>query len=350
MLSSKRRASSYTISLKIKCAVAALVCASAVCVFAIAPVYAVRADGAAEYAMELNTGKVLHAKNSESRMPMASTTKIMTALIIIEECDFGEVITVPDEAVGVEGSSIYLKHGEKISICDLVFGLMLRSGNDSAVALAVHHSGSIAAFADRMNERAEEMGLKNTHFANPSGLPDNEHYTTASDLCVLACNAMKNVTFRRIVSARAHEGKFRSFINKNKILSKLDGANGIKTGYTQEAGRCLVSSAERDGMDVVCVVLNCPDMYERSMCIIDGAFAEYELKTIGRDKIFMCGATPCALDDERTFLLPRNKEFLVIVIPKTNCKTANEYCAELQIYCENNLIFSANLYSIDTER
>ena len=216
------------------------------------------ADGVAECAAELNTGKIFYAKNDSAKLPMASTTKIMTALIIIEECELDEVITVPDEAVGVEGSSIYLKKGERVSVRDLLYGLMLRSGNDSAVALAIHHSGSVQNFAARMNERALQLGADNTHFVNPSGLPDDKHFTTARDLCVIACAAMRNDTFKTVVSAKNYTGQFRSFVNKNKALYSIEGANGVKTGYTLKAGRCLVASAEKDGMDVVCVVLNCP--------------------------------------------------------------------------------------------
>ncbi|MGN0818322.1 MAG: D-alanyl-D-alanine carboxypeptidase family protein, partial [Candidatus Coproplasma sp.] len=201
--------------------------------------------------MELYTDSLLHEKNSDARMPMASTTKIMTALIVIEDCELDEVITVPDQAVGTEGSSIYLKHDEEISIKDLLYGLMLRSGNDSAAALAIHHSGSIEAFAENMNRRAKEIGALNTNYTNPSGLPDDNHYTTAYDLCLIACTAMKNPVFQEIVGTKNYNGEFRSFLNKNKILNTLDGANGVKTGYTVKAGRCLVSSAQRDGMDVV---------------------------------------------------------------------------------------------------
>ena len=238
-----------------------------------------RADAAgtsAKAAAVINgdTGEVIYAHNADERLPMASTTKIMTALLIIEDCDLSEVITVPDEAVGVEGSSIYLKKDEVISVKDLVYGLMMRSGNDSAAALAIHHSGSVQKFAECMNARAAEMGARDTNFTNPSGLPDENHYTTASDLCLIACNAMKNEQFKKIVSARNYTGEYRSFVNKNKFLGLVEGANGVKTGYTISAGRCLVSSAEREGMDIVCAVLNCPDMYERSQKLIEQAFSQ----------------------------------------------------------------------------
>ncbi len=218
------------------------------------------ASASAEIAMELTTGTVLTESNADMRLPMASTTKIMTAIIVIEDCDLDEVFKVDDKAVGVEGSSIYLKKNEEIDVRDLVYGLMMRSGNDSAAALAIHHSGSVEEFVKVMNERAAKIGAKNTHFKNPSGLPDNEHYTTARDLCEIARYAMQNETFKKIVATKSHSGKFRTFVNKNKMLYNYEGANGVKTGYTVKAGRCLVSSAERDGMDVITVGLNCPDM------------------------------------------------------------------------------------------
>ena len=188
------------------------------------------ASAVSEIAMELSTETVLKEGNADARLPMASTTKIMTALIIVEDCNLDEVITVPDQAVGVEGSSIYLHKGEQIDIRDLLYGLMLRSGNDSATALAIHHSGSVEKFVEVMNARAKNIGAGSTNFTNPSGLPDNDHYTTARDLCKIACYAMKNTTFKEVVSTRSHKGKFRTYANKNKMLYSYDGANGVKTG------------------------------------------------------------------------------------------------------------------------
>ncbi|MGN0806628.1 MAG: D-alanyl-D-alanine carboxypeptidase family protein, partial [Candidatus Coproplasma sp.] len=179
------------------------------------------ADGVSEIAMELDHETILYGKNTECKLPMASTTKIMTALIICEDCDLDEVITVPDEAVGVEGSSIYLKKDEQISVRDLLYGLMLVSGNDAACALAIHHSKSVAQFVDKMNERAKELGALNTHFVNPNGLPDDNHYTTALDLCKIACAALKNGTFAQVVSTKYYKGEYRCFTNKNKLLNSL---------------------------------------------------------------------------------------------------------------------------------
>lgn len=301
------------------------------------------ADGVAEIAIELESGTILHAKNIDAKLPMASTTKIMTALLVAEDCDLSEVITVPDIAVGVEGSSIYLKYGEQISVKDLLYGLMLRSGNDAACALAVHHSGSVEKFVEKMNERANELGANDTHFKNPSGLPDDGHYTTARDLCNIARHAMNNKTFKEVVSTKHYSGDFRNFLNKNKLLSSLDGANGVKTGYTKKAGRCLVSSSERENMNVVCVVLNCYDMYERSASIINSCFAKYSLETVGADRVFEYNGKRCSLDSDCKILAERGKE-LKFEVCAADDKNA---LAKLEIYCENNLIFSRNLYTIN---
>lgn len=304
------------------------------------------ADGVAEIAMELEGGQVFHSKNADKRLPMASTTKIMTALIVAEECDLGEVITVPDQAVGVEGSSIYLKKGEEISIKDLLYGLMLRSGNDAACALAIHHSGTVEKFVERMNERAREAGAEDTNFKNPSGLPDNEHYTTAKDLCNIARCAMKNPVFSEVVSTKNYTGDFRLFTNKNKLLSSFEGANGVKTGYTEKAGRCLVSSAKRGNMDVVCVVLNCYDMFERSKAILDGCFEKFDVEIISKDKIFNYNGTPCRIDADCPVVVERGCELEYRLVPARRGSDKN-VLAELEIYRANNLIFSRNLYTIN---
>lgn len=300
------------------------------------------ANAQAEIAMELSTGAVLTENNAQARLPMASTTKILTAIIIIEDCNLDEEITVPDEAVGVEGSSIYLQRDEKIDIRDLLYGLMLRSGNDSAATLAIHHSGSIEKFAAEMNKRAEKIGAKNSHFKNPSGLPDDEHYTTAYDLCTIACYAMKNETFREIVSTPNYTGKYKNFVNKNKILYKYKNANGIKTGYTLKAGRCLVSSAEKNGMDIVCVVLNCPEMYERSIDIFESCFKKFKLMCLKSDTVFNYNGKFCKLNNDESFIIENTGNISYSIKAVEN----SEEIAQLLIYNENKLIFTGKLYSI----
>ena len=232
--------------------------------------------------VERTTGRIMYEKNAHDKLPIASTTKILTALTVLG-CvdDIEKAIEVPDEAVGTEGSSIYLERGEKLRITDLLYGLMLQSGNDCAVALAVTTAGSVEKFAALMNRTARAAGACESHFANPHGLPDPDHYSTAADMALISCAAMRNPVFRETVSAKTYKectwkGREynRTINNKNKILTMLEGGNGIKTGYTKAAGRCLVSSAARNGREVICVVLNCGPMFEESCDLINAAFAE----------------------------------------------------------------------------
>ena len=228
-----------------------------------------------------DTGELLFCKNENERRAPASTTKICTAITVLEHWSMLDLpVAIPDEAIGVEGSSLYLQKGEALSVRDLLYGLMLQSGNDCAVALAIITGGSVEGFVKLMNETAHKASAENTNFANPHGLPNDDHYTTALDLCKISHYAMKNEVFREIVSAKRHTTPYhghdykRNFPNKNKILFDYLGGNGIKTGFTKKAGRCLVSSATRDGKTYICTVLNCGNMWEESMRLLDKAFAE----------------------------------------------------------------------------
>ena len=232
--------------------------------------------------MEATTRRVVMEKDADKRMPMASTTKIMTALVAVESGDLDRMVSVPDSAVGTEGSSMYLKRGEKLTLRDLLYGLMLTSGNDAAVTIACAVSGSVSAFAARMNQRAKQLGCENTNFVNPNGLQNADHYTTARDLAVIACCAMQNETFRQIVATDYHvaESGFspRTLKNKNRLLWEYEGGTGIKTGYTVTAGKCLVFSACRDGLQLVGVVLDCPTMWASAKAILDQGFAALTMK------------------------------------------------------------------------
>ncbi|MBO4384153.1 MAG: D-alanyl-D-alanine carboxypeptidase [Clostridia bacterium] len=234
--------------------------------------------------IECGTGQLLMSDNADERLPMASTTKIMTALVVLESCQVTEDVDIPDEAVGVEGSSVYLCRGEHMTVRDLLYGLMLASGNDAAVALAVHAGGSVEGFVSMMNRKAEDLGLEKTHFVTPNGLHDDGHYTTAYELCLIAREALLLPEFREIVSAKYYTAssgdKIRTFKNKNSLLWSYDGAFGVKTGYTSAAGRCLVFGAERDGMTVVGAVLNCRPMFETAAKLLDRAFLDYGVETI----------------------------------------------------------------------
>ena len=240
------------------------------------------AEPAAAAVIEEKTGRVLYALNEEQELPMASTTKIMTALLAIENCDLQEAVTAGENAFGVPGTSIYLEKGETLTLEQMLYGLMLASGNDAAVAIAEHVGGSMEAFCEMMNLRAAELGCLHTHYATPHGLPADDHYTSALDLCRIARQAMTMPFFRQVVSTQRatipweNHAYERVLNNKNKLLSTYPGAIGVKTGYTKAAGRCLVFAAERDGMTVIGSVLNCPDWFDQSARLLDQAFAEYD--------------------------------------------------------------------------
>lgn len=232
--------------------------------------------------IERNTGMVLLRHNENEPLPMASTTKVTTALLALEKGNLDDVVTVGRNAYGVPGTSIYLNLGEHITLRDLLYGLLLASGNDAAVAIAEHIGGSVEAFCAMMTERAAELGCENTVFVNPNGLPAEGHHTTAYDLALIAREAMKHETFREIVSTRRAsipwEGRSydRILNNKNRLLTDYEGATGIKTGYTRAAGRCLVFGARRDGLEVIGVVLNCGDWFNEAARLMDLGFERYE--------------------------------------------------------------------------
>jgi len=244
------------------------------------------ADAVSAIVIEEETGIVLYEKNAAAPLPMASTTKIMTALVALEECALEELVTAGKNAFGVPGTSIYLEQGESLSMEQLLYGLMLASGNDAAVAIAEHVAGSVERFCEMMNARAVEIGCQNTHFSTPHGLPADNHFTTAHDLALISREAMKNDVFRKIVSTQracipwVSRGYDRVLNNKNRLLSNYAGAIGIKTGYTKAAGRCLSFAAERDGMTLIGVVLNCPDWFDVSAQLLDHVFDRYEKKRI----------------------------------------------------------------------
>ncbi|MBR5538301.1 MAG: D-alanyl-D-alanine carboxypeptidase [Clostridia bacterium] len=224
-----------------------------------------------------DTGEVIYSKNVDTKRGMASTTKIMTAILAIENGVLDEMVEISDDAIGVEGSSLYLKKDEAMTLRDLLYGLMLRSANDAAEAIAIHISGSVEDFATLMNDKAASLSLANTHFTNPHGLSDDNHYTTAYDLAILTSYAMKNNTFREICSTKkATISGNRTVVNHNKLLFLLDGICGVKTGFTKDTGRCLVSAADRNGVEFVSVTLNAPDDWNDHTKMIEYGFNEYE--------------------------------------------------------------------------
>lgn len=209
--------------------------------------------------IDRKTNSVLFGKNENSKKKMASTTKIMTATIIIEKCNLSDTIEISKKAAGTGGSRLGLKTGDKITILDLLYGLMLRSGNDAAVALAEYAGEDINGFAELMNAKALELGLTNTHFETPHGLDSNEHYTTAYELALLSNYALNNPTFAKIVGTKNYTITINSspkdLSNTNELLGNMQGVYGIKTGFTNGANRCLVTACKRNNMDIICVVL-----------------------------------------------------------------------------------------------
>ena len=233
------------------------------------------------------SGAVLYSKNKDERLGMASTTKIMTGILALEYGNLNDVYTVPENGYWVEGSSIYLNPGEKVSLETLLYGLLLKSGNDAALAIAKHISGSEQAFVKLMNEKAQELGLENTKFANPHGLYAEEHYTTAHELAKLAAYAMQNPVFEQVVATAQHKEKTveeqrdaRVINNANKLISMYAEADGIKPGYTPETGRTLVGSATKNGVRVITVTLDCPDDWTEHKAMFDYAFKNFETRTI----------------------------------------------------------------------
>lgn len=231
--------------------------------------------------LEGNTNTVLYSKNKDARLPMASTTKIATAIVAIENTDdFDKKIKISDKAIGIEGTSIYIKKGEELSMRELLYGLILASGNDCAVAIA-ESFGENGEFMDMLNGLVDDLGLTNTHFDNPHGLDSDTHYTSAYDLAVITSYALKNDLFREIVSTKRTviDGTpiypERYLKHKNKLLFSQEGNIGVKTGFTDNAGRCLVNAVEKDNMQVISVVLNSQPMFEECERLTNLAYENY---------------------------------------------------------------------------
>ncbi len=241
--------------------------------------------------MCVQTGELLFQKNAHSRHSMASTTKIMTSLIALEQNTPDRIITADSASITVEGTSMGLQAGDKITLKSLVYGMLLLSGNDSANLTAKAVGGSIEKFALLMNKRAGEIGMKNTHFVTPSGLDDEKHYTTAYDMALLGCEAVKNPAFVNICSKKKAVVCFgnpvaeHTLYNHNKLLSYYDGALGIKTGFTRKSGRCLVSCAEKDGVMLVAVTLNAPSDWSDHKKMLDFGFSQINEKKVGEKSV-----------------------------------------------------------------
>jgi D-alanyl-D-alanine carboxypeptidase (penicillin-binding protein 5/6) len=254
----------------------------------LALIFAVKIPARAELAvsakaailMHADSGRVLYEKNADEHMLIASTTKIMTAIVVLEHCELDDLVEVDSRSAGIEGSSMYLKAGESYTVEDLLYGLLLVSGNDAASALALHVADSMEEFAELMNAKAAELGMTESSFKNAHGLDEEGHYSTARDMAKLAAYCMGNEDFARIAGTVSHTVGEQTLVNHNRLLREYDGCLGLKTGYTMAAGRTLVTCAERDGARYVCVTLNDPDDWDDHKALYDWAFANYSFAEV----------------------------------------------------------------------
>ena len=257
-------------------------------VLSLALIFAVKIPARAELAvsakaailMHADSGRVLYEKNADEHMLIASTTKIMTAIVVLEHCELDDLVEVDSRSAGIEGSSMYLKAGESYTVEDLLYGLLLVSGNDAASALALHVADSMEEFAELMNAKAAELGMTESSFKNAHGLDEEGHYSTARDMAKLAAYCMGNEDFARIAGTVSHTVGEQTLVNHNRLLREYDGCLGLKTGYTMAAGRTLVTCAEHDGARYVCVTLNDPDDWDDHKALYDWAFANYSFAEV----------------------------------------------------------------------
>lgn len=320
--------------------------------------------------IERDSGRVLYSKNEHERLPMASLTKIITAIVAIENnADLDRVIEIPKEATGIEGSTIYLKAGEHLSIRDLLFGLMLRSGNDAAVALSIATSGSVDAFMTLANEFVARLGLVDTHLVTPNGLHDDNHFTSALDLARVTAYALNNPTFAEIVKTQKtvipnefKTNENRLLKNKNKLLAQLADADGVKTGYTKKAGRCFVGSATRNGMQLVCVLLDCKPMFEDCAKLLERGFDEFELVDLlsaydacGKIKVTKADKNEVGIFTRSEFVYPltaqeKSNVHITRNLPESVAAPIkkNQEVGQLEINLGNDLIFCEKIYTINS--
>lgn len=322
--------------------------------------------------IELKTGRVLYEKNANQKAYPASTTKIMTALLAVESGDLDRKVRISKNASGIEGSSIYLTVGEKVSLRDLLYGLMLRSGNDAAIAISEFIEGSTNRFVEKMNERAREIGAVNTNFVNPNGLFNENHFTSAYDMALIAREAMLNPEFKTIVRAKSwvadrEEGKYRQFYNKNKVVFEYKGGTGIKIGFTQASGRTLVASSERNGMELICVVMNAPNWFNDSYKLMDYVYGNYEIiKLIPAQRILKAilvndgNKDHVFIGTSEDIMIPVEKNgsydiSITYVHPAAVTAPVSRWnkAGGMEIYIDNEYVFTEPLYymeDIDIER
>ncbi|MGN1222497.1 MAG: D-alanyl-D-alanine carboxypeptidase family protein [Christensenellales bacterium] len=320
--------------------------------------------------LESESGRVLYEKNKDTQLAMASTTKIMTALVAIENTsNLDEIFAIDNRAVGIEGTSIYLRKDEHLSMRHLLLGLMLASGNDASLAIAYKvGNGSLQNFVDLMNKKVEDLGLHNTHFDNPHGLDSKTHYTSAYDLAKITAKAMENESFREIVKTKFAQipsniqGQNRFLRNKHKLLQEdMLGCEGVKTGFTDNALRCCVTSVMRNNMRLICVVLNCPNMFEDSKAILEKSFENYsKINLLEANKyIESLPVKNCNVESVKTYTKSScNYPLKQNEISKINTKVIlpefiesplekDSEIGEFKIYLDNDLIFSTKIYTME---
>ncbi len=319
--------------------------------------------------IEQNSKRVLVEKNANQKLAMASTTKIMTALVALDsKKDLDTPFVVSDEAVGIEGTSIYLRKGEKLTLKELLYGLMLPSGNDASVAIAAYvGDGSVQTFVNKMNAKAKKVGAVNTNFINPHGLDAKGHYTTAYDLALITAEALKHPLFEEICTTKniqitsIPEVGNRFLRNKHKLLRSYEGFTSGKIGFTDNAGRCLVTSAKRDGMSLIAVVLNCPNMFLDSAKVLDYGFNNYSLVELLKPYNLITSVPVeegqvgnVKVYSERGFYYPLKKEEKqnVVIENKLPSKLKAPIKKETEIgkvfiYLNKDLIFSEKVYNME---
>ncbi len=304
--------------------------------------------------------QILYAKNEQCPMGMASTTKIMTALVALEQYDLEKVVTIQKEWTGIEGSSMYLRPGEQLKVSELLYGLLLASGNDAAVALAGIHPEGESGFVAQMNRKAEALGLKNTHFENPSGLDGKTHKTTALELAQLTAEAMTSVQFAEIVATRTIQIGDRWLSNHNRLLKEIN-ACGVKTGFTKACGRCLVSAREQNGRMLICVTLNAPDDWNDHKNLYEYGFSQFQwVDLVGAGD---CGSVPLVSADRKAVRLYNNESFSFYMNQTDreqltiSCKGpriwygaagAGQIYGRLQVWLADHLLFETPVYFAET--
>ena len=316
----------------------------------------------AKYAViiEANSGKVISGKNENLRTSMASTTKIMTALLLCENCNLDDTAVVTKEMVTVEGSSMGLQAGDTVHYRDLLYGMMLASGNDAANSTAILIGGTLSNFAKLMNQKAEQIGMKNTNFVTPSGLDDENHYSTAYDMALLAREALKNEDFAKAVSSKSATLEYgnppyrRTLTNHNKMLSYHYNCNGVKTGFTKKSGRCLVTSAERYGAKIVAVTLNAPNDWQDHKTMLDFGLnipIECELPKPKLEKVNVLGGFQSVVtvytDNHKLKLLDGDIDRVTYKIKTTPSVFApvskDEVVGKVDYYLDNVLIYTCDI-------